>query len=115
MTMPESPQMEPCSAEYAATLVPVPDGNPTVFILAQGVHPTSGYVVIFHRSPKDIYPPEFSLWHMKPNGTALDVLTPFAEFTSFELHGDVQKVKIVDANGEQVVPVRTIAGALLHK
>ena len=77
----ESPRPELCSAEYSATLVPVPDGTPKVFITAQGVHATSGYEVMFHASPLDVFPPQFSLWHLRPSGPVTDVLTPFTKFT----------------------------------
>jgi hypothetical protein len=115
MTAPESPRLELCSAEYTATLVQVPDGTSIVSILAQGVHPTSGYEVVFHKNPKDVYPPEFSLWHLKPSGVALDVVTPFAKFTSFELRGKVEKINIVDASGSHELHVKPISSRLQHR
>lgn len=105
MATPAIPPFELCSAEYVVTLVPVPGGPAKISILAHGVHPTSGYEVIFHKSPQEVYPPEFSLWHLKPAGTSLDVITPFAKFMSFEAHGKVNKVRITDATGSHDVPV----------
>jgi hypothetical protein len=101
---------ELCSAEYSATLVPVPDGTPKIFITAQGVHPTSGYEVMFHRSPLDVYPPEFSLWHLKSSNTVLDVLTPFTKFTAFDEQKPVASVLVVDATGRHHVTVKPLAG-----
>ena len=46
-----------------------------IIVAANGVHPTSGYSVFFERSSLGIFPPEFSLWHTKPNGIVLDVIT----------------------------------------
>ncbi|MFZ0523888.1 MAG: hypothetical protein WAL95_22880 [Candidatus Acidiferrales bacterium] len=109
------PLLELCSAEYTATLVQVPDGNPQIWILAKGEHPTSGYEVTFHQAPLDVYPPEFSLWHLKPAGRSLDVITPFAKFTSFDARGKVEKVTVVDAGGRNAVPVKPIKSTSNHK
>ena len=105
----ESPRPELCSAEYSATLVPVPDGTPKVFITAQGVHATSGYEVMFHASPIDVFPPQFSLWHLRPSGPVTDVLTPFTKFTVFESKETVKSVEIIDASGRHQVDVRPLA------
>jgi hypothetical protein len=110
-----APVLELCSAEYTATLVQVPDGDPTVFVLAQGTHPTSGYEVVFHQSPSDVYPPRFSLWHFKLPGTALDLITPFAKFTSFKLRNNAERVIIADANGENRVPIKPIRNVQMHQ
>lgn len=112
----QPPRMELCSAQYTATLVPVADGTPIVSIAAQGSHPTGGYETVFHKSPLEVYPPEFSLWHLKPtevprepNGHAGAV--PFTKFTSFQAHGKIAKVRITDAAGIHEVPITGIAQA----
>jgi hypothetical protein len=110
MTAHESPRPELCSAEYSATVVPVPDGNPKIFVTAQGVHPTSGYEVSFHTGPMDVYPPQFSLWHLKTSGPVLDVLTPFTKFTAFDVKGEVKSVVVVDATGSHKVTVKPLGG-----
>src|SRR5262249_34324058 len=89
MTIHHAPQLEPCIADYTASLVPVPDAPARVYVTAQGMHPTSGYEVQFHRSPMDVYPPEFSFWHISPPGPVLEVLTPFISFISFEVRGEI--------------------------
>ncbi len=109
MTAHQAPRPELCSARYSATLVPVPDGTPKIFITAQGVHPTSGYEVIFHVSPIDVFPPQFSLWHLTPSGPVLEVLTPFSKFTAFDAKETVRTVEIVDASGRHTVEVRPLA------
>ena len=109
MTAHQSPRPELCSAEYSATLVPVPDGTPKIFVTAQGVHPTSGYEVMFHTSPIDVFPPQFSLWHLKPSGPVLEVLTPFTKFTAFDSKQTVKSVEIIDASGRHKVDVRPLA------
>jgi len=108
MTAHQSPRPELCSAEYSTTKVPVPDGIPKVFITAQGVHPTSGYEVMFHQSPMDVFPPQFSLWHLKPTGPVTDVLTPFTKFTVFDAKQEVKTVEIVDAAGRHKVDVKSL-------
>jgi hypothetical protein len=113
MKIPHS-QLEPCIADYTATLIPIPDAPARVYITAQGVHPTTGYEVQFHRSPIDVYPPEFSLWHLKPTGPVLEALTPFTSFISFELAGAVDHVAIHDAAGRHEVPLRHLGKTILH-
>ena len=113
--MTTSPNPELCAGEYTATRVPVPDGPTKIFITAQGVHTTSGYCVFFHRSQIDVYPPEFSFWHIKPAGVSLDVVTPFTELTAFDEAKRVESVVVVDATGHYQVPVKAIADNLLHK
>jgi hypothetical protein len=112
MTAHEYPTPELCSAEYSATIVPVPDGTPKIFITAQGEHSTSGFEVIFHRSPADVYPPEFSLWHVK-SGPGLDVITPFTKLTAFDVQEkspvkSVKSIVVVDASGRHTVTVKPI-------
>lgn len=97
-----------CAAQYSATIVQIPDGGDEVFIQASGVHPTSGYEVFFQKSPLDVYPPEFSLWHVKPSGPALDVITPFSKFTGFRAGGVVKQVTISDAKGRHTVAVQKL-------
>jgi len=109
MTLQESRLLELCSAEYTAALVSVPDGNPFIRIRAHGAHPASGYEVGFHKSLDDVYPPQFSLWQLRPEDGS-DVLTPFARSTSFEVRGEVEKVMILDAKGMHHVPVAGING-----
>lgn len=103
---------ELCSAQYTATMVQIPDGGDEIIIQASGVHSTSGYEVFFQRSPLSIYPPEFSLWHIKPSGPVLDVITPFSKFATFPAPDPVQYVVIHDASGAHTVKVQTIGGAV---
>ncbi|MGH9512513.1 MAG: hypothetical protein ACRD2U_10305 [Terriglobales bacterium] len=87
----EPPHTELCSAEYTATLVPGLDGPEHIYITAQGMHPTSGYKIIFRTEPEDVYPPEFSLWHIRPTGFVSQMVTPFTETTIFEVRGTVER------------------------
>lgn len=106
-------QAELCAAKYSATSVQIPDGGDEVFIQASGVHPTSGYEVFFQKSPLDVYPPEFSLWHVKPSGPALDVITPFSRFTGFKTEGPVKQVTITDANGRHTLTVQKLGTTIV--
>jgi hypothetical protein len=115
MASPLTPIPELCAAEYSATRVSVPDGPAKIFVTAQGVHATLGYRVMFHTSPADVYPPEFSLWHIKPAGASPDVITPFTELTAFDETGQVQNVVVIDAAGCHQIPVKAIGVKLLHK
>ncbi|HYR74671.1 MAG TPA: hypothetical protein VEM96_02405 [Pyrinomonadaceae bacterium] len=99
----------PCAASYRAEQVPG-----AVLIFAHGVHATSGYVVFFEKSPIDVFPPEFSLWHVTPSGIVLDVITPFTEYTSFKTKEKVDKVTIYDANGKHEVEVEQVPDFVKH-
>jgi hypothetical protein len=99
---------ELCSGEYSATVVAIPDGGEEVFVEAEGVHSTGGYEVFFQKSPLDVYPPQFSLWHLKPSGPSTDVLTPFTEITTFQKTGEVREVIVVDKAGRHPVKVQRI-------
>jgi hypothetical protein len=76
------------------------------------VHPTSGYVVFFEKSPIDVFPPEFSVWHVKPSGIVLEVLTPFNIYTSFKTTGKVERVVVHDADGRHEVEVEQVPDRL---
>lgn len=96
-----------CAASYRAQQVPG-----AVLIFADGIHPTSGYEVFFELSPLDIFPPEFILWHVKPAGVVLDVLTPFTVYTSFKTTGEIERVAVHDANGRHEVEVEQVPDLL---
>ena len=100
--------VEPCAAPYRAEQVPG-----AVLIFAHGVHPTSGYVVFFEKSPIDVFPPEFSFWHVKAAGIVLEVITPFTEYTSFKAKEKVEAVVVHDANGKHEVKVEQVPDLLL--
>lgn len=87
--------VELCSAEYRAVEVP---GSVTIF--ATGTHHTSGYTVFFEQSLPVVFPPEFTLWHTKPAGAVLQLVTPFTAHNSFPTSGKIEKVTVHDANGE---------------
>jgi hypothetical protein len=103
--------VEPCAAAYRAQQVPG-----AVLIFADGIHPTSGYVTFFEQSPLDIFPPEFLLWHVRPTGFVLEVLTPFTEHTMFKAAEEIKTVVVHDANGRHEVPVEQVPDILAgHK
>lgn len=103
--------IELCAASYRAQQVPG-----AVLIFADGIHPTSGYTVFFELSPIDVFPPEFILWHVKPSGIVLPVITPFTEYTSFQTSNKVEVVTVHDADGKHKVPVEQVPDLLLkHK
>ena len=108
MSMPKTVGL--CAASYRAEQVPG-----AVLIFAHGIHSTSGYVVFFEQSPIDVFPPEFSLWHVKPSGVVLDVITPFTEYTSFIAKEKIDTVVVHDVNGKHEVPVEQVPDfALKH-
>ena len=68
---------ELCRAAYHAAQA---SGRVTIF--ATGEHPTGGYVVKIQRASIAVFPPQFILYHWKPD-IATQVITPFAVETSF--------------------------------
>ena len=92
-----------CSASYSAEQVPG-----VVLIHAHGFHPTSGYQVFFEQSMLTIFPPEFLLWHIKPSGPVLEVITPFSVSTSFRADKPVEAVVVHDADGKHRVEVEQV-------
>ena len=97
-----------CSAEYRAQQVPG-----AVLIFADGIHATSGYQVFFEQLPIEIFPPEFSLWHVAPSGIVLEVLTPFTTYTSFKSSGKIERVVVHDADGRHEVEVEQVPDVVL--
>jgi hypothetical protein len=95
--------VRPCAASYRAEQVPG-----AVLIFAEGAHATSGYVVFFEKSPLEIFPPQFSLWHVEPSGMVLEVITPFSKYTSFATKTKIDTVVVYDANGKHEVEVEQV-------
>lgn len=105
--MPQKRQL--CSGQYRAFQV-----LDDIFIVASGVHPTSGFDVTLEASPLDIFPPQFVLWHTPPRTPTLDVLTPFAVSARFESGKSINVVTVVDAYGKNRVPVEQTPDLLDH-
>jgi len=89
-----------CTATYRAEQVPG-----VVMIYAHGMHPTTGYQVFFEQALIDIFPPQFSLWHVQPTTIVAEVITPFGAQASFPATETVDTVTVHDANGSHEVPV----------
>ncbi|HEY6764432.1 MAG TPA: hypothetical protein VI386_06645, partial [Candidatus Sulfotelmatobacter sp.] len=50
--------------------------------------------------------PEFGLWHKKPSGFVLQVITPFSVHAHFAASQSVRKIVVHDANGAQTITVQ---------
>jgi hypothetical protein len=94
-------KLELCVGSYAAQQI-----GQTVVLTATGAHPTSGFQVFLEQSPIDVFPPEFGLWHKKPSGFVLQVITPFSVSAHFAASQSVPKIVVHDANGAQTITVR---------
>jgi hypothetical protein len=94
-------KLELCVGSYYAQQI-----GQTVVLTATGAHPTSGFQVFLEQSPIDVYPPEFGLWHKKPSGFVLQVITPFSVSAHFAASQPVSKIVVHDANGAQTITVR---------
>jgi hypothetical protein len=98
-----TPILELCAGTYRAQKVPG-----SVVIFADGVHPTTGFRTFWHRDTPDVFPPTFSLWHIRPDGVVLQVLTPFAVSTSFQTTQELARVRVHDVNGAHLVEVEQV-------
>lgn len=99
-----------CSGRYYAEQIPG-----AVLIHAHGYHNTSGYKVFFEKSPLAIFPPQYTLWHIKPSGPVLEVITPFSVSTSFNAAERVASVVINDADGKHSVLVEQVPDLKLKR
>lgn len=89
-----------CKATYTAIQL-----QGTVYIFAQGTHPTPGYTTFFKQARMRVFPPQFSLMCEKPNGMVAQVLTPFSAQTTFPSPQLIESVTITDSEGQHVVDV----------
>lgn len=99
-----SANAQPCHGKYSAQQVPG-----MVLIFGFGAHPTSGFSTFFGELPITIYPPEFRLMHIKPAGSAAQVITPFLVHTHFNADDKIERIFITDADGRHEVPVEQVA------
>lgn len=53
----------------------------------------------------DVYPPEYILYWLRPQGMQAQVLTPFHAQTTFRAAERVESVVVYDAEGKHVIPV----------
>jgi hypothetical protein len=95
--------IELCVATYRAQQVPG-----VVMLTATGLHPTSGYVTFFEQALIDVFPPEFTLWHVRPGGIVLEVFTPFVVAITFKAAKPVEKIVVHDAAGKHEVAVEQV-------
>ena len=96
----QNPGLELCEGTYRAEKLPG-----TVLVFAGGIHPTSGYQTFWAEDSPNRVPIQLSLWHVRPTGPVLQVITPFSVCTSFQTTHDVANVSIRDASGVHVVAV----------
>jgi hypothetical protein len=95
-------KLELCVGSYHAQQI-----GQTVIVVATGAHATSGFQVFLEQSPIDVFPPEFTLWHKKPSGVVLQVITPFSVSAHFATSQPVGKITVHDANGTQTITVQS--------
>lgn len=107
--------------DYSLTVVGVDSGKPdfkkcrgsyfaiqtrgTVFVFANGVHPTAGYETDLKKANIAIWPPQFNLQCRKPSEVVAQVVTPFSVQASFESEGPVKSVVIHDLDGQHPIKV----------
>jgi hypothetical protein len=81
-----------------------------VTLKAEGSHPTGGYQVFLKRNPVYVFPPSFTLTHIRPVGEANQQITPFLKTSQFECIDAVKEILIVDAAGSHQVEVKQVKG-----
>jgi hypothetical protein len=102
------PRPELCVGTYRARKAPG-----TVLLYAEGAHPTTGYQTFWTHDVSDGAKAELSLWHVRPTGNVLQVITPFSLCTSFQTTEEVRTVTVHDGAGPHVVPVEDTPKAVL--
>lgn len=76
-----------------------------VSLTAKGTHNTGGYETSFRQSAIEIFPPQFSLVHKRPNGFVTQAITPFTASTTFAAAKKPKAITVHDAQGQHQVPV----------
>jgi hypothetical protein len=104
MTTPPTPA--PCTGTYRAQQVPG-----AVIVFADGTHPTSGFDVFLKELPIRVFPPEYGLWHVAPQGMVPQVITPFSVHASFAATERVEAVVVHDVTGRHEVLVEQVPDA----
>lgn len=103
MSARSAPAVALCRGSYRAEQAPG-----MVIVHATGFHPTSGHQAFFEHLPTIVPPPMLQLWHTKPTGIVLEVVTPFAITTTFPSRERLKQVTVIDAAGEHAVPVEQV-------
>jgi hypothetical protein len=98
-----TPCLELCVGRYKAEHVL---GN--VLVYAFGVHATSGYHTLFSIDASEEECPTLSVWHIKLEGIALQVVTPFSISTSFQTVKTLKRVRLRDSNGVHEIDVESM-------
>ncbi len=76
-----------------------------VTLTASGKHNTGGYQVSLKQSPAEIFPPQFTLVHKRPEGIVTQAITPFTVMASIAAVEKPKVVTVTDARGRHSVAV----------
>jgi flavin-binding protein dodecin len=80
--------------------------NGAITLGAEGVKPTPCYEVEFHKSPIEVYPPEYNLvWRQPPGTVCIQVLTPYQVTQRIDGGGFTDVVVVHHAGGTERVPI----------
>jgi hypothetical protein len=101
------PHVELCAGSYHACRLPG-----TVLVFAEGIHATSGFHTFWFHDAHDGTPAELSLWHLRPTGVVLQVVTPFSVATSFQTTADIRSVTVHDSEGSHLIRVEDVPDAI---
>jgi len=87
----------------------------TVTLKAEGSHPTGGYQVFLNMNPVYVFPPTFTLTHLRPVGEADQRITPFQKTYQFECKEALKEITVVDVAGSHQVEVKQVKGEEIVK
>ena len=76
-----------------------------VTLTASGKHNTGGYQVSLKQSPAEVFPPQFTLVHKRPDGIVTQAITPFTVTATFAAAEKPKTVMVTDARGRHSVAV----------
>ncbi len=80
-----------------------------VVLHATGMTPTPNYTVSLEKSMISVFPPEYLLFFLPPEGMQMQVLEPFAVEAVIQPGTGFDHVIVRDEDGEHIVPVGNAA------
>lgn len=86
-----------------------------VTLKAEGSHTTGGYQVFLKRNPVYVFPPSFTLSHIRPVGEVNQQVTPFLKTSQFECKEALKEIVVVDAAGSHQIEVKQVKGEVPAK
>ena len=76
-----------------------------ILLQAEGMTPTPNYTVWLEKGMIDVFPPEYSLFWIPPEGMQVTMLASFQADILLKTDQGIAIIVVHDADGEHLVPV----------